>query len=484
MVPGKYLSKGVDVRASFEQWHEPTVDECDVARVKIDMLPDVALLKVFDFYVDEAWVEDWYTLVHVCQKWRKIVFWSPRRLDLRLYCTAGTPMEMLDVWPVLPIVVWSDGHEKWGVDNIIAALEHSDRICRINFWRVPSTHFKNILAAVERPFPKLRRRFEDEVALVDSDLFLGGSASCLQSLWLDCIPFPGLPKLLLSATDLVRLDLWRIPHSGYFSPKAMVACLSVLTRLERLGIEFKSPRSRPDERSRPPPPQARTFLPALTELWFKGVGEYLEDLVDRIDSPLLDMLEITFFHRLVFDTQRLTQFISLTPKLKTCDRACVVFSDRAVSITFPHTFDRAFKLTISCRWSDWQLSSLAQFFSPSIPQALFFAVEQLYIFEKQNSRTLWQDDIENSQWLEFLRPFTVVKGLYISQEFTQRIAPTLQELVGGRVTEVLPALRTLFLEQILPSGLVQFVAARELSSRPMTVSRWERGKEWYEIDRS
>ena len=111
-------------------------------------------------------------------------------------------------------------------------------------------------------------------------------------------------------------------------------------------------------------------------------------------------------------------------------------------------------------------------------------MEQLYIFEKQNSRTLWQDDIENSQWLEFLRPFTVVKGLYISQEFTQRIAPTLQELVGGRVTKVLPALRTLFLEQILPSGLVQFVAARELSSRPMTVSRWERGKEWYEIDRS
>jgi hypothetical protein len=200
------------------------------------------------------------------------------------------------------------------------------------------------------------------------------------------------------------------------------------------------------------------------------------------------MLDITFFHRLVFDTQRLTQFISRTPKLKTCDRACVVFSDRAVSITFPHTFDRAFKLTISCRWSDWQLSSLAQFFSPSFPQALVFAVEQLYIFEKQNSLTLWQDDIENSQWLEFLRPFTVVKGLYISQEFAQRIAPTMQELMGGRVAEVLPALQTLFLdtelEQILPSGLVQFVTARQLSNRPMAVSRWERGKEWYEIDRS
>ena len=451
------------------------------------MLPDVALLKIFEFYVDEAWIEEWYTLVHVCQKWRKIVFWSPRRLDLRLYCTARTPMEMLDVWPVLPIVVWSDGHEKWGVDNIIAALEHSDRICRINFWRIPSSHFENVLAAMERPFPELTRLllgFEDEVTLVDPELFLGCSASRLQTLSLDCIPFPRLPKLLLSATHLVRLELWRIPHSGYFSPKAFVTCLSVLTRLERLGIGFKSPRSCPDGTSRPSPPQTRTILPVLTELWFKGVGEYLEDLVARVDSPLLDMLDIIFFHRLVFDTQRLTQFISRTPKLKTCDRACVIFSDRAVSVTFPHTFERAFKLTILCRWSDWQLSSLAQFFSPSIPQALVFAVEQLYIFEKQNSRTFWQDDIENNQWLEFLRPFTVVKGLYISQKFAQRISPTMQELVGGRVTEVLPALQTLFSEQTLPSGFEQFVTARQLSSRPMAVSHWERGKEWYEIDRS
>ncbi|KAN0109365.1 hypothetical protein V8E52_009337 [Russula decolorans] len=37
------------------------------------------------------------------------------------------------------------------------------------------------------------------------------------------IPFPGLPKLLLSATHLVQLWLANIPHSGYISPEAMVA---------------------------------------------------------------------------------------------------------------------------------------------------------------------------------------------------------------------------------------------------------------------
>ena len=58
-----------------------------------------------------------------------------------------------------------------------------------------------------------------------------------------------------------------------------------------------------------------------------------------------------------------------------------------------------------------------------------------------------------------------------------RIAPTLQELVGGRATEVLPALQTLSLQGTLPSGVQEtidkFVAARELAGHPIAVSRWE-----------
>jgi hypothetical protein len=59
----------------------------------------------------------------------------------------------------------------------------------------------------------------------------------------------------------------------------------------------------------------------------------------------------------------------------------------------------------------------------------------------------------------------------------RRIAPVLQEpkLVGEKVTDVLPALRTLFLEERSPSGPVQeaiqqFIAARQLARRPMVVS--------------
>jgi hypothetical protein len=212
-------------------------------------------------------------------------------------------------------------------------------------------------------------------------------------------------------------------------------------------------------------------------LWFKGVSEYLEDLVAWIDAPLLDTLKITFFHQLVFDIPQLTQFISRTPQFKAYNEARVVFSDWLVWGTLPPTLNRALELAVSCRQSDWQLSSLAQVCSSSFPQALILAVEHLYI-QSGVSQWRWQGDIESSQWLELLRPFTAVKALYISSEFVPHVVPTLQELVGERLTEVLPALQTLFLKEPLPSGPVQeiigqFVAARQLAGHPITVSRWE-----------
>ena len=109
-------------------------------------------------------------------------------------------------------------------------------------------------------------------------------------------------------------------------------------------------------------------------------------------------------------------------------------------------------------------------------------VEQLDIREKSHLKLKWQDDIEDSQWLELLHPFTGVKDLYLSKEFVPRIAPYLQELVGGRTTEVLPALQSFFLENphILHSSrrveeaIGKFVAARQLSNHPVATFRWRR----------
>ena len=394
------------------------------------MLPDVALLEIFDCYVTQAreqypeypfWVptniEAWHTLVHVCRTWRTIVLGSLLRLDLRLFCTDKTPVKKrLAVWPLVPIVI-HQVESPTQMDNVISALEHNDRVCQIDFMDVMNPELEEILVAMHKPFPVLTylRLLYDEEWLGDEmpdipESFLGGSAPRLQYLELEHIPFSGLPKLLLSATDLVDLSIWETPHSGYISPEAMVRCLSTLTRLERLLLGFKSPLSRPVRESRRPHPPTRSALPTLTSLSFEGVSEYLEDLMARIDAPLLNSLEITFFHQLIFDTPQLVQFFARTPNIQPLVGAHILFSNSDVEISSSWRSPKTIMLRISCRQSDWQLSSLAQVYSSSLPAAFFPMVERLYIYrdEEEYDEPRWQDDIEDSQWLEVLQPFTAL----------------------------------------------------------------------------
>ena len=482
------------------------------------MLPDVALLGIFDLYVDEAGLS-WYVLVHVCQKWRNVVFGSPRRLGLKLHCGASTPVrETLDVWPLLPIVIEADSYDIWDVENIIAALEHKDRICDLELYEFSFSQFKKVLKVMKQPFPALThlRLWPKEENVLHAPIpasFLGGSAPQLRTLVLAHIPFPEIPKLLLSATHLVTLSLQGISRSWYISPETMLTCLSVLTRLVTLGIGFRSVLRR---KSQTLPLPTRTQLPILSNLSFEGPIDYLEDLVARIDAPLLHNLDVTFYNQLIFDTPGLTQFISRTPKLKAYDTARVFFSDSDAWVILSQTstvFHREFELRIAYKSkSDEQVSSLAQICSLSFPQPLIATVEHLYVLVFGSD---WQpeDDIENDQWLELLHPFTAVKNVYIPLELTPSISLALQDLVGERTAEVLPALQTLFLEdntlfpspptliyytlspqdlvgkrtaEVLPTlqalfpslpgvqdAIGQFAAARQLSGHPFTVSPWD-----------
>ena len=195
----------------------------------------------------------------------------------------------------------------------------------------------------------------------------------------------------------------------------------------------------------------------------------------RIDAPLLGRLDIRFFHQLIFDTPQLTQFISRTPNLTACDKARVSFHCYTAEVTLSSLEKsyKTFELRISCTQSDWQLSSLAQICSSFLP--VISSLEYLYFTHEYRARNLnVQDDIENGQWLELLHPFTAVKSLHVSPKYAPHIAPALQELVGDRAAEVLPALQNVFLEELHTSGPAQeaigkFDAARQLSGHPITV---------------
>ena len=457
------------------------------------MLPDDVLLEIFDIYVNKnegelfkRRIEKWQRLVHVCRRWRSVVFGSPRHLNLRLVCTSVTPArDTLDVWPSLPLLIRDIYLAK--DDEILAVLERCDRVVGIDLY----ANLETVLAAMQVPFPELTRLSLLSDDGMESDLpdsFLGGSAPRLEYLWLDRIPFPGLPKLLLSATHLVKVYLDDIPHSGYISPEAIVAVLSTLTSLEKLSLQFKSPLSRPDWANRRLPPPTRSVLPILIYFSFKGACEYLEDLVTCIDTPRLNELSITLFNQIVFDTPQSIQFISRAPTLRTFEKVHVVFGGDAaeVNLSSQSSGNGKLNMRIPCIELDWQVSSMEQVCTSCLPA--LSALEGLYIYENRYRPPVWKDNIENTLLLELLRPFTGVKNLYLSKKFASLIIPALQELTGGRMTGVLPTLQNIFLEEhqlsgTIQAGIQQFAAMRQVTSQPIAVSRWNNSKRdkniWY-----
>jgi hypothetical protein len=318
------------------------------------------------------------------------------------------------------------------------------------------------------PFPELtylKLTSDDRNVPIVPDSFLRGSAPRLHTLDLCGIPFPTIRKLPLSIQNLVTLHLKSIPNSGYISPQAMVTCLSVLTELKFFSLGFRSPQPQLGRGTRRPPPLTRTVLTALTKFTFKGNGEYLEDIVSLIDTPLLFHFKITFFNQLIFDTPLLRHFISRTETIKAHYQGNLSFHDGRAEVRFSPQEGAAvhegLSLEISCTPSDWQLSCLAQVCSSSLP--LLSTLKHLKIF---SYRSHWQDDLENTQWLELLLPFTSVTDLVLSDGLVPLVAPALQELAGERVTEVLPMLQSLLLDVLELSGsaeksIQQFIDARQ-----------------------
>jgi hypothetical protein len=156
-----------------------------------------------------------------------VIFASPLRLNLELVCIAKTPArDRLNLWPPLPLVIRSPGYDQTNrhfstesVDNIIAVLERSDRVCQIELGGIRASRMEELFAAAQVPFPELTHlwlgsELSHEIGPVIPDSFLGGSGPRLEDLRLDRIPFPGLPEPLLSATSSIFMPTLDTSHPG------------------------------------------------------------------------------------------------------------------------------------------------------------------------------------------------------------------------------------------------------------------------------
>ncbi len=447
------------------------------------MLPDDVLLEIFDLCQENSQyitVWKWHLLVHVCRRWRQIILESPHRLNLRILCTYGTPVRKdLGIWPTLPIVIdyrYSGNNiTPNDEDNVIAALEHPNRVCHLGL-DITGSQLEKMATAMQEPFPVLTRL---EISLDDGNVpvlpggFLGGSAPYLRTICLHGIPFPALQTLLLSTSDLVELDLHKIPPTGYISSEAMVACLAALPQLNTFHIGFQPATSRPYQTH--PPPITRTVLPALTSFQFEGASEYLEDLVARIDGPQLDQILIVYLNRLVdFQVAQLSKFIdrSVGAKLPLLRHVGVTFFSDWVAFDMYRADLQGWDLPpvrtiILSEEFGWQVLHIAQLLSQF--SATLSNVVHLKLKAGRDGQLNGTDDVE---WLLLLHQFTTVQTLQVSRKLAGHFALALEDITGDMeeiVTELLPSLESIRVVGQPASSIEKFVSVRRRSGRPVTV---------------
>ena len=161
----------------------------------------------------------------------------------------------------------------------------------------------------------------------------------------------------------------------------MATCLSKLINLEYFSLEFESPPSSPNQEARHPLPPTRFDLPVLNRITFKGVYEYMEDFLARINAPLCQTFETTFFDDIHFHTPNLIQFISRI-QMEAPSEVDVVFSRDGASVTLRTSSVRSVKVEVLSKVPNWQLSFLVEICALCLP--FLSATKKLYIYEKKS----------------------------------------------------------------------------------------------------
>jgi len=347
---------------------------------------------------------------------------------------------------------------------------------------------------MEKPFPELTDLSfpfppEGEEIPILPHSFLGGSAAHLRKLLFDGVPPLVSQNLLLSANNLVSLSLRSIPDSGYLNlPEDVATCLSGLTRLETLILQFWH---RPSYAVSEPSPQlihplTPSVLPTLTRLEFQGRSYYLERLVARIDAPLLLRLYISFLHNDIFDVPQLRRFISHAQKFSKIAQARLYYYQdeplldlRSLSWTVD---DPKLVFYVSGRMKFapyFPLSSLARICESSFPListvgGLFISGVSHYYHDPDDRRN------QRNDWAELLDLFTSLTTLFLKVGNGGMATPIMDVLLKfdeESERALLPALQDLYIEDLqsyrFHDLVTPFVTTRQLSDRHVAVYGWE-----------
>ena len=456
-----------------------------VSNTPIHNLDDDSLLQIFSCYrLDDE--ENWYLrlgwlmLIHVCPRWRNLIYDSWSHLDMCLLLTNDSPsMDALSHLPPLPLIIhYSDRTRtitRKDEGNIYLGLQQHDRVRRVVL-QAPSSKLRMWLKPMNKLFPRL-----GDLSLLstttESEEMSQAFPELLRAPKLHRLSLHGisLPKGLSLISSTAALSTLSLTHIRYFPPRHLVAQLQGLPHLEELSIGFAIPipltNSEGELLSAPITP---VTLPTLRRLTLRGEDVDLDNLVAQINTPLLEQLSLSLLLDLEFTLVNLAKFIHRTERFE-CLIARVIFDKDGASIDAGHYEQRVggkLSLYINCKSLDWQINSTTQVCT-ALGKVLS-AVEDLTLdLEVDGMPSDWEKSLDSNLWHELLLPFICVKKLRIGSSLKFELSQSLDSVAGGLVLELLPELQELEVQlEIGHSKKVfsLFVETRESVARPIHLS--------------
>ena len=437
----------------------------------INNLPDELLVEIFDWcrLSDEyGWNHRrrWYKPLQVCRRWRYVMLESASRLKLRLLCSSPNPVaKMLMHSPPLPLIV----SHHFGTfastryqEDILFALQHSDRVCSI-FIREWGLAGYKLFRALDKAFSMLETLFLSSKGYSTRILPNNFMAPHLRTLHLENVDISAVSLFLINAANLISLHLDHIPSFGYFSSASLVEHISSAPRLENLSIKFIP--CLPDMEMRLQRTQiTRVVLHSLRRLIYTGVSVYLENFLALISTPLLQCFCVRLCWEHTYTLPHLSEFLDTIPNLD-LRTAEVSFSSTSVSITYHSGQPLVFLPYLKFQFTPVhdifnQVASVVQICNAIAP---VLPVVQNLALENKENRNLW---IHHSHWYAFILSFGDVETVRIDMALAVELSRVLHPF-NRVLLPMLSELVVVSLQDLASNPFASFIDARRLAGHPI-----------------
>ena len=226
---------------------------------------------------------------------------------------------------------------------------------------------------------------------------------------------------LAPAKGLITLSLDQIPASAYFSPNSLLQWVSLMPHLQTLEISFHSlPNPDVERQYLDMPMTTHVTLPNLRWFTFSGASAYLEALLPQVMTPLLETLNVHFFHQLTVSLANLKQFISSASNFRFTTASLFFHEDGVVLEGTPRegTIMSGLFVSVDCQeyehgrqvyWAAQMCGVLGPVSSTVVDLELMHNGSELFI-PIFNLAT-------HIQWWEVLKSFNNVKTLHLPKAF-------------------------------------------------------------------